>query len=52
MVELIKEDNKEKWFIRKGFFKNHCVVDDLTKKDLLDLAKLIVKELKKYGKNK
>jgi hypothetical protein len=49
-VELIKEENKEKWFIRKGFFKSHCVVDDLTKKDLLNLAKLIVKELKKNGK--
>lgn len=42
-VELVKDGKT--WFIRKGSMRDNCVVDELTKKDLMTLMVKIDKIL-------
>jgi hypothetical protein len=43
MIELFKDKNK--YVIRNGFQRTHCVIDEISKPQLKRLHKLISKEL-------
>lgn len=47
MIELFYEKDKGTYVIRNGMFRNNCVVDKLTKKDLAILMRKINKEINK-----